>query len=185
MKLLKYENSKLKQQYIFNLPVSKKICGRECPGCYALKAQIRFPNTVIPYREARYDASLQDDFVDLVVTELSSSRRSARAVRIHESGEFYSQEYIEKWLAIATRLPDFNFYAFTKRIKDFEFTELMSLPNVVIIDSMMHGGLNYDRRPNLRLDIPICPSDTEICGVTCTYCQTKGAQKYGIQFERH
>lgn len=182
-KLLKYENAKLHKQFIFNLPVSHEICGRQCPGCYALKAQIRFPKTVLPYREARYIASQQSDFAQQIIVELTTTRRSARAVRIHGSGEFYSQAYIDKWQTIATALPNFTFYAYTKRIKQFNFVPLMTLPNVVIIDSLMHGGLNYDKKENLSKSIFTCPSTG--CGTTCKYCQTKTAQKYGVQFVKH
>ena len=56
-KLLKYENMKLKNQMIFTLPATKDVCGRECPGCYAIKAQKRFPKTVLPYRQRMYDAA--------------------------------------------------------------------------------------------------------------------------------
>lgn len=188
MKLLKYENTKLKQQFIFNLPVSKAVCGRQCPGCYALKAQLRFPHVVVPYREARLSASRQPDFTQLIITELSSTRRSARTVRIHESGEFYSQPYIDKWQQIATALPNFTFYAFTKRIKDFNFTQLMSLPNVIIIDSLMHSPLNYGRASSLNTSIFTCPSTAGqdvVCGVTCRYCMSKTAQQNGIQFVQH
>lgn len=182
-KLLKYENAKLKNQFIFNLPVSKAICGRQCPGCYALKAQIRFPTTVLPSRQRLHAASLQSDFVTTIVNELTSTRRTARTVRIHESGEFYSQDYIAKWQQIATALPTFTFYAFTKRMKDFDFSQLMSLPNVVIIDSLMHGGLNYAPLANLDPTRFICPATS--CGVNCRYCMTKTAQLQGIQFIKH
>lgn len=188
MKLLKYENDKLKQQFIFNLPVSMEVCGRECPGCYALKAQKRFPKTVLPYRQTRLDASKQTDFTSNIILELESTRRTARAVRIHESGEFYSQEYIDKWETIAKALPSFTFYAFTKRMTDFDFTSIMSQSNVVIIDSLMSGTLNYAPINKLDQSRPICPattSNTTICGVTCLYCQTKEAQNNGIQFVKH
>ena len=186
--LLKYENSKLKQQFIFNLPVSMEVCGRECPGCYALKAQKRFPKTVLPYREARLEASKQEDFVPNIIAELTTSRRSAKSIRIHESGEFYSQEYIDKWATIAKAVPTFTFYAFTKRMKDFDFTAIKALPNVIIIDSLMSGTLNYAPLNKLDPSRPICPAtmdDTTVCGVTCLYCQTKQAQTDGIQFVKH
>ena len=187
-KLLKYQNDKLNNQFIFNLPVSKEVCGRQCPGCYALKAQLRFPKTVTPYRERRLEASKLDSFVDTIVTELSKTRRKFVSVRIHESGEFYSQEYINKWESIAKKLPKVQFYAFTKRMKDFDFSSIMSLSNVVIIDSMMHGGLNYDKLENLSSSIKICPatiSKSSRCGIDCNYCWTKEAQTNGIQFVKH
>ena len=188
MTLLKYENSKLKHQFIFNLPVSHAVCGRQCPGCYALKAQIRFPKTVIPYREARYKASLQDNFVATVVNELSSTRRSARTVRIHESGEFYSQEYINKWQAIAEALPSFTFYAFTKRIKDFDFSSLKALPNFVVIDSLHFGRINYGSPSSAPTNAHICPvteHKSVTCGISCRYCMSKKAQANGIWFNKH
>lgn len=183
MKLLKYENSKLKNQLIFNLPVSKAVCGRTCKGCYALKAQVRFPKTVLPYRERMYAASLQQDFETQIVADIASCKKPVKAVRIHESGEFYSQAYIDKWYSIAKTIPTTQFYAFTKRIKDFDFTSIMSLPNVIIIDSLMYGGLNYDKLENLDKSRAICPADS--CGVNCSYCWTKQAQTEGVQFVKH
>ena len=188
MKLLKYENYKLKRQFIFTLPASKEICGRTCPGCYAIKAQRRFPKTVIPYREARYKASLQDDFVDRIVNELSTTRRDVRTVRIHESGEFYSQEYVDKWYSIAKALPQFTFYTFTKRINDFDFTKLMNLPNFIVINSLQFNRLNYGSLSEAPKKAFICPftsTGNAICGVTCRYCMTKQAQENGVWFKKH
>lgn len=187
MHLLKFENLKLKQQFIFNLPASKSICNRLCPGCYANKAQLRFP-AVLAYRESMYQQSLLPSFVDAIISELTSTRRKSRTVRIHESGEFYSQEYIDKWTSIATQLPQFTFYAFTKRLTDFDFSHLMSLPNVVIIDSLMYGKLNYAPVNQLLPNVFTCPSTlgkSVTCGVSCRYCMSKSAQTNGIQFVKH
>lgn len=192
MSLLKYENMKLKKQFIFNLPAGKEICGMECPGCYAMKAQKRFP-AVVNSRNKLYQASLQEDFVKNIVSELTKTRRLVEAVRIHESGEFYSQEYINKWIAIAKALPDTKFYAFTKRKKDFDFSGFEGLNNAILIDSLKFGRLNYDKLPVVK-DISketnaiICPStlhENAICGVTCKHCWTKEAQKQGVLFVKH
>ena len=182
-KLLKYENAKLKHQFIFNLPVSKAICGRQCPGCYALKAQVRFPNVVLPYRQRRYAAALEDSFVSRITKEITSSKRTLTAVRIHESGEFFSQAYLNKWLAIAEACPNTRFYAFTKRLKDFDFSKFMAMKNVVIIDSLMHSAINYGSANSLLPNVFTCPCVG--CGTTCKYCMTKQAQSEGIQFVAH
>lgn len=192
-KLLKYENMKLKQQFIFNLPATQEVCGRVCPGCYAAKAQVRFPKTVLTSRERLLEATKQPDFVNRIVDELSSSRRSTKTVRIHESGEFHSQAYINKWVDIASRLPDITFYAFTKRLKDFDFTSLMSKPNVVIIDSLKHDRLNYGKPAYLATHPTAftCPAtvkataDSTVCGISCRYCMTKQAQNEGVKFVQH
>lgn len=187
MKLLKYENAKLHNQLIFSIPASQEICGRTCAGCYAIKFQRLYPN-VLPSRERLYQESLQDDFVNLVITEIQSCKKPVIAIRIHESGEFYSQEYINKWTAIAQALPNSSFYAFTKRLPDFDFSQLVALPNVAIINSLHTGKLNYDKLANLDPAIPICPATTikAGCGTDCTFCFYKGqADVSGIQFKRH
>lgn len=187
MNLLTYQNTKLKQQFIFDLPVRKAICGRQCPGCYALKAEKRFP-AVLTKRNKLLESSKQPNFSTLIVNELLTSKRSVRTVRIHSSGEFYSQEYIDKWTSIATQLPQFTFYAFTKRLTDFDFSHLMSLPNVVIIDSLMYGKLNYAPANQLLPNVFTCPSTlgkSVICGISCRYCMSKSAQTNGIQFVKH
>lgn len=182
MSLLTYQNSKLHNQLIFDLPVDPAICGRQCPGCYALKAQRRFP-AVLTSRLSKYTASQQPDFSSLVIAEITKCKRPLIAVRIHSSGEFYSQSYIDSWLTIATTLPNVKFYAFTKRLKDFDFSQLMSLPNVVIIDSLMHGRINYGKASTLLPTVFTCPNTS--CGIQCTYCMTKVAQSNGVQFVQH
>ena len=191
-KLLKYENGKLKQQLIFSIPANMEICNRACPGCYAMKFQRLYPS-VLPYRERRYQASMQDDFVAAIISEIQACKKPLTAVRIHESGEWYSQEYIDKWEAIATALPHVTFYAFSKRLADFDFSTISKLNNVIIINSMKHGLLNYGKLPflNTHPTTNICPAtqkatkDITICGVTCTLCMTKSAQSDGVLFVQH
>ena len=186
-KLLKWQNSKLKQQFIFTLPAGMPTCARVCPGCYAIKSQVRFP-AALAYRQRMYDASLQPDFAQRIITELSTTRRSARTVRVHESGEFYSQYYVNSWHTIAISLPQFTFYAFTKRLSDFDFSALLALPNFILINSLQHGGLNYAPLTDLRSDLFTCPATLGrpvTCGITCKYCMSKQAQYHAPQFVKH
>ena len=187
MKLLKYENSKLHHQLIFSIPAGQKVCGMDCPGCYAMKFQRIYP-TVLPYRERMYQASLRDDFVPNIIAEIQACKKPLVSVRLHESGEFYSQEYVDKWYAIASALPSVKFYTFTKRLTHFNFTNIMQLPNFILINSLHTGKLNYDKLANLPTNIPICPATTGkvLCGIDCSYCFTKGsADVTGISFVKH
>ena len=43
-------------------------------------------------------------------------RNGGAAVRIHDSGDFYSQQYLHQWFAIATNNPEVLFYAYTKEV---------------------------------------------------------------------
>lgn len=122
MPLLTKGNLKLsKKVAIFNLPA-----GITCPGatkfcakvCYAKKAQRNYP-AVTPSRMKHLELTKQKDFVDIMVKEITKSK--CPMVRIHESGDMYSQEYLDKWKAIATGMPKISFLAYTKSFDlDFE-----------------------------------------------------------------
>lgn len=195
-KLLKFENMKLKNQLIFTLPATKEICGMVCKGCYAAKAQVRFPKA-LEYRERMLERSKDKSFVSNMYENIvkMTKKKNIEAVRVHESGEFYSQEYIDKWFTIAKHLPKQKFYAFTKRKKDFDFSKLEALPNFVIIDSLKFGGLNYGPYDDmLKLKVQhgtmICPAtfkyaSKDTCGVNCSWCWDKKAQQFGTVFIKH
>jgi len=99
---------------IFNLPVGKTCKkGTVCRSfCYALKAEKAYKGA-LPRRKKNLNAAKKKGFVNEVVGILS--KRKKKITRIHESGDFYSKEYIEKWYTIAERLPNMQFYAYTKR----------------------------------------------------------------------
>jgi hypothetical protein len=68
---------------------------------------------VLPYRERQLEATKRPEWETEVVAELSRMR-GLRAVRIHEAGDFYSQDYLDKWVRVARALPELIFFAFTK-----------------------------------------------------------------------
>ena len=119
MKLLSKGNTKLaKEVGTFSILANMEICGRECPGCYAIKEQNgRFKATVNQGRTLRYNISKGDQFVNAMVKEILGSR-TFKYIRLHGSGEFYSQEYINKWIEIAKKVyeikPEIVFYTYTK-----------------------------------------------------------------------
>lgn len=100
----------------FNLP--EKLT---CPGstalcrehCYACKASRCYPQ-VMPFRMSNFEASKQPNFVQSIIDELKAHNKPVTFFRIHESGDFYSQEYLDKWIEIALFFPAIKFLAFTK-----------------------------------------------------------------------
>jgi hypothetical protein len=69
--------------------------------------------------------------------ELKGKRyQGGKSVRIHDSGDFFSDAYFELWLEIANSNPDVFFYAYTKEVAMVKRYELPK--NFVIIYSM--GG---------------------------------------------
>ena len=109
-------NLKMDNTLIFNLPAKTTCPGSTelCRGkCYACKNQ-RFAN-VVASREQNLEASKGSEFVDAVVSFVTKYfGNESGFLRVHESGDFYSQEYLDKWLEIARRLPNVKFLAFTK-----------------------------------------------------------------------
>ena len=188
-KLIQSGNAKLTFP-LFNLPATYEVCGRQCSGCYAASEERRWP-TVRTARQSRYEAALQPDFASRIKSELSVMRKPPTMFRIHASaGEFFSQPYVNAWHSIALAFPTITFFAYTKRLRDFDFSQLQSLPNVCIIDSFFFGGLNYGKLERKPAGAFLCPDykgNTGVqCGTTCTYCQTKGgADTNGVYFLQH
>ena len=184
-KLIQPGNSKLHNMYMFNIPASPSICNTICKGCYAHKEQTRFP-AVLAARERRFLESQQPNFDVHISSELSRLRKLPKYFRIHASGDFYSQPYIDAWTNIVTANPSITFYAYTKRLSDFDFTSLASLPNMVLINSLHFGKLNYGPLSEAPSNAFICPSYTgATCGDTCTYCMSKQAQTHSVWFKQH
>lgn len=185
MKLIQKGNSKLHNMYMFNLPATHAICNRICPGCYAAREQTRFP-AILTARESRYAASISTTFASTIISEINSLRTKPLYFRIHASGEFYSQAYIDSWHTIASAFPSITFYAYTKRLAHFDFSSLSSLPNFVLINSLHFRGLNYGPLSSAPTDAFICPSHSgATCGDSCTYCMTKTAQANSVWFIKH
>ena len=185
MTLLKYGNAKLNNTLVFNLPASNEVCGRICHNCYAIKAQRIYPN-VLPYRTRMLEYSQQPNFVSTIINDINSCTKPFKYIRIHESGDFYSQDYINSWIDIASSFPQYTFYAYTKRLSEFDFSSFKSLPNVVLINSLHFGKLNYGKPGSEPVVAFVCPA-TKLtrCGIECTYCQTKQAQHNGVYFHIH
>ena len=109
----------------FSIPAYKTKSGKStCPFaggcqkyCYAQKGNYtRFP-IVQELMEKKYLLSKQENFVDLMNQEIKNKKPTH--VRIHDSGDFYSPLYLQKWIDISNHNKDVIFYAYTKSIKFF------------------------------------------------------------------
>lgn len=63
-------------------------------------------------------------------------KAGGKAVRIHDSGDFFSQDYYQAWQRIAQAFPDVMFYAYTKEVAMIKANK--QIDNLKIIFSM--GG---------------------------------------------
>ena len=109
----------------FSIPAYKTRSGKvTCPFadscvkyCYAQKGNYtRFP-VVQELMEQKYKISKTNNFIPLMNEEIR--KKKATHIRIHDSGDFYSPEYLKKWVQIANDNKEVIFYAYTKSIKFF------------------------------------------------------------------
>jgi hypothetical protein len=65
---------------------------------------------------------------------------SKNEVRIHESGDFYNNEYLKAWMLTAQRMPNIHFYAYSKSVPYVKAMEnqLKDIPNFAI--TLSQGG---------------------------------------------
>ena len=109
----------------FSIPAYKTKEGKiTCPFadscvkyCYAQKGNYtRFPK-IQELMEQKYKISKTNNFIPLMNEEII--KKKATHIRIHDSGDFYSPAYLNKWVDIATQNKEVIFYAYTKSIKFF------------------------------------------------------------------
>lgn len=96
--------------------------------CYAASAE-RFPGV----RKSRWDNLERSK-----ASWLPELPRGAKSVRIHGSGDFYSQKYFDLWLGYAEARPEVEFWAYTKSLK-YWVERLDSIPSNLVITAS-YGG---------------------------------------------
>jgi len=120
--------------------------------CYARSGQMALEDA-IRVRVDNLWSTLRPDFVERVSESIRSFKSTH--VRIHDSGDFYSQKYLESWIEVARGMPEIVFYAYTKSL-DLCWNDAPS--NLRIVQS--EGGkldllIDYSR-PHSRIvvDVP-------------------------------
>lgn len=110
--------------------------------CYAQKGAYSWSN-VKPAFEKRYELTKTIAFVPLMIEEVK--KKKADFVRIHDSGDFYSPKYVQKWVTIAEALPNVNFYAYTKSHNFFRGLKLPENLDIIFSEgSKLDHQLNKD-----------------------------------------
>lgn len=154
--LLTNGNKELKADGIFtwSLPAlaAKLSTGKNflvCPSagvcaqlCYARSGTYNFSNVKAAHiRNLELTLDNLQGWQVTVIEELKAKRyQGNKSVRIHDSGDFYSKEYFEAWLAIATATPQVFFYAYTKEV---EIVKRYKLPENFVIIYSMGGTQDY------------------------------------------
>jgi hypothetical protein len=117
--------------------------------CFAASREAQYPNLRnLRWRnrdllnEFKGDLSGMTDLLMRSIEYYENNKKKIRIFRIHDSGDFYSQEYFDAWVATAKQRSDILFYAYTTSIP-FWAERIDDLPkNFRLIASK--GGLADD-----------------------------------------
>lgn len=176
-KKLLTQNSELRPDGIFNWSIpalaAKLSDGsniKTCPSagicanvCYARNGTYNFRNV-----KARHTLNLEyvirdpDGWYRQMLAEVGHKSKKGKHIRIHDSGDFYSESYLKMWLDIARATPDVIFYCYTKEVSMFKrVVEPDCPPNFRYLYSL--GG-REDHLINLEVDrhADVFPDDAAI-----------------------
>jgi hypothetical protein len=172
------QNSKLKKTskalglrvFNFGIPAYKSASGKlTCPMadecvkfCYAKKGAYIWSN-VQPAFENRYQLSKTNYFVGAMNDEIK--RKKPDYVRVHDSGDYYSKAYLQKWIKIAIHNPDVKFYSYTNMVDMILNTSLPSNYDIIFSDSGKQKNL-IDERKHRHTKIFTSTSDMLSAGYT-------------------
>lgn len=111
--------------WVTHLPDGRVI--NTCPSagecatlCYATRGTYRFRNVRAAHTRnllmvldslPAWEAAMKE--------ELQHKRMQGASVRIHDAGDFFSDEYLQAWLRIMASAPNTTFYAYTKEVQRF------------------------------------------------------------------
>lgn len=128
----------------FKLPagVTCPFAGVCAEWCYGKTGTFRF-KPVKNVQDWTLKATLLPCFVGLMVDTISSLRSRMNALRVHSVGDYYSQEYFDKWLEIAYNVPFMPLYSYTTSLPYIRWSKL---PNNFTIIQSSEGKLMPDKR---------------------------------------
>lgn len=152
---------------------------KDCAGsCYANK-DLRYSSvydrrliyTNMAYCNTSYLETLLNEQIE------RESKKGMEFIRIHESGDFFNQNYIDMWARVLENNKNVKGYFYTKVEHVFNFNELCknaNMVNSILPDgSINYGSQEYVEEKAKKFDFPICPfnakDDKTKCG-KCTIC---------------
>jgi len=108
--------------------------------CYARHGTYRFSNVRAAHTRNLVSSLDTNKWAQELILEVSAKKFSGAWVRIHDAGDFYSEQYARAWCEIAASATATKFYAYTKEVAMFKrlYSEGAVPDNFVLIYSL--GG---------------------------------------------
>ena len=165
-------------------------CPCHCDGCYATKGNYNFSNVIIALAIRTWICYNDMPFVcNAIMAQIEAE--NIRLFRIHASGDFFSEEYVNMWKYIVSNNPVCVFWTYTKNAACQGMFD--GLKNANIVKSVIPGiGVNfghcdyilacYEYLKNAGKTVYICR-----CGIDknqhCTNCKGCSKNEYVLFIE--
>lgn len=149
------QNAKMKRSsqngihlYNWGIPAFKSKSGiATCPmaskcvsGCYAKMGAYVWDNVSQAY-ENRLNLSRAKGFEQVIVYHIDKLLKRHKTglvmIRVHDSGDFYSKEYLEAWTKIA------NVYQTEKRVVFYAYTKMVQLVKDLGLDRDVNSNFKF------------------------------------------
>jgi hypothetical protein len=181
-------NSKLGKD-IWNLNLPRDTCTHKTLSCakycYASKGKFNFDAVKI-FMGRNLSETLDERFIRRIVGQIYYL--DIRYVRIHASGDFYKQQYADKWIEIAKQTPETKFVVFTRN-PEIDFSKRPK--NLVVYFSV--DKTTPARNPSLSLTATAFDATREykhmeksehgyVCQSKCKECKACWSGKINIAF---
>jgi len=113
--------------------------------CYAASQEVQYKN-LRKQRWQNFDllqGNSSDEMAEIINKSIDYHLpHGTKVFRIHESGDFFNQDYFDAWIKVARAHPETTFYAYTKSLK-YWISRLDQMPNNLILNAS-RGGRNDD-----------------------------------------
>ena len=162
---------------LFSLPAGTDgSCVMDCPNCYARKMEKLYPNV----HRSRYNnfQIVQNNielFKESVMRVIEKYSHQIKLVRIHEGGDFFSQEYGNAWDEVALFIwRGFGVRTYTHTKTNVVVNNIHTVSGFVDENTINYGSFNWVKEMSRRYNIPICPITRGMkeikCGNGCQIC---------------
>lgn len=152
--------------------------------CFAASDEARYPNV---YKARKFNLEALKSVLKKSVKDaadlIQKSLPKSLIIRVHVSGDFFSQDYFDAWMEVAKREPLRHFYAYTKSIP-FWVARKNSIPSNFSLTASMGGKNDKDAIFNGLRTAQVVYSETEASsiGIEIDHDDSKAMSKNGDDF---
>jgi hypothetical protein len=89
--------------------------------CYARSGTYNFSNVKRRHiQNLEYILEDPDGWFNQMLEEVQKPKMAGKHIRIHDAGDFFTEDYLHLWIKIAELTPEVTFYCYTKEVTLFK-----------------------------------------------------------------